>query len=430
MSQAGLSFEQAPPLGAPLRLFLIAPWFLIAAALAAIPLAGDWTANRWTPAALGLTHLLTLGFLGTAMAGALLQMLPVMIGSPLPKVRPVAWLAYLGLALGSPLLAAGLAFGLPALLDAGLIALSIAWLPFLAAGAASLARAPALAAATRAGMRHAWLGLAVAVGLGLYLGGGLTGLWPLHRPIELTRLHAAWGLLGWVLMLIVGVAYHVVPMLQLTPPYPAGMTRWLTPLLFASLIVYSMLALLPGSPIVDLAAWLALGAPIAWFAFATLRIQNRRRRKLPDVTHDFWRLAMACLLLGLALAPMALFAPEPRHGQAQVTLGLAFILGFAVTVVAGMLYKIVPFLAWFHLQAQTQARAGTIPNMKEMIPDAAARRHLKLHATALLLILPAPWLPAWLSAPGLLLLAASGYALWRNLHRARRLFLQYGGRLG
>lgn len=430
MSQAGLSFEQAPPLGAPLRLFLIAPWFLIAAALFAIPLAGDWTVNRWTPAALGLTHLLTLGFLGTIMAGALLQMLPVMIGSPLPKVRPVAWLAFLGLALGSPSLAVGLAFGLPALLDAGLFALSIAWLPFLAASAISLIRAPALAAATRAGMRYAWIGLAVTVGLGFYLGGGLSGLWPLANMTEFTQLHAAWGLLGWVLMLIVGVAYHVVPMLQLTPPYPAGMTRWLTPLLLVSLIVYSALALLPDGPLVDLAVWLALGVPIAWFAFATLRIQARRRRKLPDVTLDFWRLAMACLLLAFVLAPAALYAPEPWRGQLQIALGLAFILGFAVSVVAGMLYKIVPFLAWFHLQAQTQARAGTIPNMKEMIPDAMARWHLRLHTTALLLLLPAPWLPAWLSAPGLLLLAASGYALWRNLHRARRLFLQYGGRLG
>lgn len=430
MSQAGLAFEQAPPLGAPLRLFLIAPWFLVIAALAAIPSAGDWTAGRWTPAALGLTHLLTLGFLDTVMAGALLQMLPVLIGSPLPQVRPVAWLAYGGLGLGSPLLAAGLALGRPPLLDAGLLALAVAWLPFLVAGALSLARAPAVAAATRAGMRHAWLGLALTVGLGLYLGGGLAGLWPLASPVEFTRLHAAWGLLGWLLMLVVGVAYQVVPMLQLTPPYPAPMTRWLASLLLALLAAYSAQTFLIEHATADLAGWLGFGAAIAWFAFATLRLQNRRRRRLPDTTLDFWRLAMACLWLAVLFAPLALFAPEPWRDPSQVVLGLVFIVGFAVSVVAGMLYKIVPFLAWFHLQAQTGARAGTIPNMKEMIPDAAARRHLKLHLAALLLVLPAPFLPAWLSAPGLLLLAASGYVLWRNLDQARRLFLQYGGRLG
>ena len=49
MSQpAGLSFEQAPPFSLPLRFFLTAPLFLLAAAIL-IVLSPDALASRWTP---------------------------------------------------------------------------------------------------------------------------------------------------------------------------------------------------------------------------------------------------------------------------------------------------------------------------------------------------------------------------------------------
>jgi len=78
--QAGLSFEQAPPFALPLRFFLTAPLFLLAAA-GLIVWAPEALASRWTPQALALTHALTLGFLAMVMLGALMQMLPVVAGA-------------------------------------------------------------------------------------------------------------------------------------------------------------------------------------------------------------------------------------------------------------------------------------------------------------------------------------------------------------
>ena len=109
---------------------------------------------------------------------------------------------------------------------------------------------------------------------------------------------------------------------------------------------------------------------------------------------------------------------------------MLFMLGFAASVVSGMLYKIVPFLAWFHLKTQTGAKVSAIPNMKEMIPDRLARLHFRLHLAALLLLLPAPFLPKSAAAPGLFLLAAGALRQELNLLHARRLFLRFGGRLG
>ena len=61
--QALLAFEQGPPVAVPARFFLTAPLYLV---LAGVLLAFEGQAvfaSRWTPAALALTHLLTLGFM-------------------------------------------------------------------------------------------------------------------------------------------------------------------------------------------------------------------------------------------------------------------------------------------------------------------------------------------------------------------------------
>jgi hypothetical protein len=114
----GLSLEQAPPFSVPLRFFLSAPLFLVAAGVGAA-LLPEWMVVPLSPATLALTHLATLGFLGMAMLGAMSQMLPVVAGVPLPCVRPIAWVSHLGLLLGTPLLSLGLYSGQAVLLTAG-----------------------------------------------------------------------------------------------------------------------------------------------------------------------------------------------------------------------------------------------------------------------------------------------------------------------
>lgn len=426
MTATGLAYDQAPPFGVPLGFFRLAPGFLLLAALLGLATAPQWLASRWSGAALAITHLLTLGYLGMVMLGALLQMLPVLLGMPLPAVRRLGQAGTLGLAAGTPLLSLGLWLGEPLLLHLAMPLLLVGTVPFLAGMAHVLLRARGLYWVAWP-MRQAWLGFLLTLALGLVLAGGLSGLWPLTDPVQLTARHLAWGLGGWVMLLIIGVAYQVVPMLQLTPNYPARMRHWLTWPLFISLLVY---ALWP-SPA---EAGIALLAPalIATLLFAafTLRLLRQRRRKIGDATLDFWRLGMLSLIVCVLAVPLLDWLPE----STQTSLGIAFLLGSAAAIVNGMLYKIVPFLAWFHLQAQTRAKAGTIPNMKEMVSDRAARLHFRLHLAACAALVMAPimpeaCMPTWVARAGAVLLAASALVLWRNLDLARGLFLQHGGRL-
>ena len=112
-----------------------------------------------------------------------------------------------------------------------------------------------------------------------------------------------------------------------------------------------------------------------------------------------------------------------------ILLGVLFLVGFAVSVVAGMLYKTVPLLAWFHLQAQLQAKAGTIPNMKQMIDQKNMRMQFRLHLAAFALLVAAVFWPNALHIPAGIVFALSALMLLGNLSTALRRYLQHGGRL-
>ena len=412
MIGSGLSLDQAPPFSVPLRFFLSAPLFLFAAGLGAA-LLPDWPLATALPATLALTHLVTLGFLGMAMLGAMSQMLPVLAGAPLPQARWVAGLSHPGLLLGTALLSLGLGLGRPPLILAGTALLGLGLLAFLAGVGISLVRARS--GDTTWAMRLAAVSLGVTLLLGLGLASWLGGLWQPEAPQVWLADHAFWGLIGWIGVLVMGSAWQVVPMLQLTPAYPRRLTRWL---LIAMALALPLATLMPEPwrwPGRGLAALTLLG-----FAVATLRLQGQRKRKLADVTLDFWRVGMlsliAAALLGLSL---------PRLAEAwRMLAGLVFLLGFAVSVVTGMLYKIVPFLAWFHLQARLGFSAGR-PSMRDYLPEARARGQFRLHLAALLCLFATPFLPS-LALPGGLLLAASAAWLGWNLSQALRLYRQAG----
>jgi hypothetical protein len=102
-------------------------------------------------------------------------------------------------------------------------------------------------------------------------------------------------------------------------------------------------------------------------------------------------------------------------------LGILLIVGFAGAVINGMLYKIVPFLAWFHLQAHLLGRAK-VPHMKLLLPDAPVRRQGRAYLAALLLLLAATVYPPLFIYPAALALGVTGAWLGVNLWRVWRIY--------
>lgn len=415
MSQpASLSLDQAPPILVPLRFFLSAPLFSVAAALLLLWQGPDMLLSRWHPALLGATHMLTLGFLGLTMMGAIMQMLPVVAGTP---VRHPLWAAgvihTLGIT-GIILLCSGLIMGSQALLRFSLPLLGISLLAFAALIIFTLRQAQAQNMTARA-MRLAALMLAATATLGLLLLSNHAYSWWLQIREPFTNLHLSWGLLGWVGILVIGVAFQVVPMFQLTPAYPSIMTRWLALVMFLLLLALSLSV---GIPALQIPLGVALAGGLATFAITTLRLQNQRKRKMPDVTLSFWRGGMFSLLLAIALWLGGQVFSLGENGKYELLLGLLMIVGFAMSLVNGMLYKIVPFLVWFHLQSRRKPGDPVAPNVRQILPEKRTRRQMWLHFAALTALLAMVLQPDIFFYPAALLFGASGLWLWLNMASA------------
>lgn len=420
MKIASLSTEQAPPISVPLRFFTAAPLFLLLAALILVSGADNPFANMRSPALLAATHCITLGFMAMVMLGAMQQILPVVIGCPMPASRLTAWLSFLPLIAGALLLPAGFMLGKPVLLSLAWPLLGLALATFIIASLISLACSPAYNA-TKTAILLSVIALGGAITLGMLLAHGYaTGL-PLPYA-KLSIAHIGLSLGGWVMLLIIGVSFQVVPMFQLTPNYPKWLANSLTPAVFIALLLSLLSLLLEPMP-----NWVAIIAQsLFWFlagsyAVATLWLQNKRRRRVADAALSFFRTGMVALLCAAPFALATLLFPDIDH---LATLSaLLFMLGFAMSLMHGMLYKIVPFLVWFHL-FRGGVKSG-VPNMKQIIPETWMWWHLRLHRSTLLAALFAPWwnAAAWLVAFGLLLQGMLlGYALITAISVYRRTF--------
>ncbi len=418
--QRVLSLEQSPPLRTVLRYFVATPLFALLAAALLVWQGPAALQSRWSPVTLALTHLFTLGALGMSMVGALIQILPVVAGVELARAKLMTPAVHGLLGAGTLALAGGflcaepwlfraaLAMLLPALLWLGASVTIALWQPH-AAGAAPMLGTVRLALAA----------LLVTLILAAMLGASFA--WPgLSMPLALPRatdLHAMWGVLGWGGLLVAGVAFQVVPMFQVTPLYPAGVHQQLGVAVFLLLAAAST-----GVPLARIALLLAY----AGFAGVTWWLLARRKSPAPDAMTLFWRMSMASLaaICVLWLVPADLAGP----GRA-LALGVLAIVGFLYSAVNGMLYKIVPFLVWRHLQERA-APGQRPPGVKLIIPDDRARAQFHAQAAALALLLAACWFPASLARPAGMALAVSALWLLWNLAGALRISARQAGSRG
>lgn len=412
-----LSFDQAPPISVPYRFFLVAPCFGVMAGILLAWSGGEALVSRWTPEVLALTHLIALGFMLQAMCGAVFQFIPVAVGGNVWRSTLVANTVQPLLVLAALLLVAGLLFSRPGLLSAAAPLFLLATGGFVAVVALALWQTPATGMTLWA-MRMAIGGLAVTVLLGALLAEALA--LGLSVPIvELADIHLAWGLAGWALMLLAGVSYYVVPMFQLTRPYPLWFTRWFGPLLLLLLLAWSSRLLIEDARW-SLAIALSLLVLVSAFAGMTLWLQYTRRRKIHDATSVGFSIANLSILAfaisgtGYLLYPE--LAADPRFA---VWLGVLAFAGVFVSVITGMMYKIVPFLNWLHLQ-RLGAPLSAVPNMNKMIPGEAMTGQLRLHVLAVALLLAAVWLPGLTRLAGVTLTVSFAWMGWNLAGAVRR----------
>ncbi|RLA02029.1 MAG: hypothetical protein DRQ45_05180 [Gammaproteobacteria bacterium] len=420
MRMSGLTLGSLPPISIPLQFFLTAPWFgILAALLLLFNGPGLWT-SHWNPALIGLTHLITLGFVTMTMLGALYQLLPVLSGEQIPGGRLLAQAVHLLLVAGVLCLSAGFVFGEHFLLGVAVVLLAVALVGFTVAIGSKLVTNIAGGDSIHA-MRLAVVALVVTIGLGFYRALGY--LYPLVSTWNLTMLHVSWALLGWILILVMGVSFQVIPMFQVTPDYPPWVSRFIPPLVFTCLLLLAFVQ----APLVVNGLVIVLGAAVLVYAGFSLRLTGQRKRKLMDVSVRFWQLGLSCLVLAVLLFWLIFLLPDiaavaQLSSRGMMLVAVLMIAGFACSIIMGMLQKIVSFLAFLHLQRHCGANIRAIrslPNMHGFISPARSLWLLRIHAVALAALLGAVMYDPLTGIAGLALLLDFGWLAFLMINATR-----------
>lgn len=400
-----LSIQESPPLRSVIGAFLIAPWFVVAAALVLLQGGARALADRYTPNLLAATHLVTIGFLLMTATAAMFQLLPVLSGRSVRGVSLLAPCIQGRFALGALVLAAAF-WSQQARLFMGAAVLlgSTAGMFLVPTG---LALWSPTTHKTILIMRYALVAFAVALGLGIIMavsyahGHAPAGFLSLMHPIfAFAALFILWA----------GVAWQVLPMFQRVQPwsYRAGLG---VSLALVGLAVAALWASAAAAPPGVLAALLlgVVGVTGLSAAFILNRLGRRGRHRRDAMTY-FWYLALTSLLGACFIAvPLVLgHVPSPRW---PLVFGALVILGAAASFVNGMLYKIVPFLIWLNLQRQL-GRTSWL--MQELVPERRMMIHFAIHLLALVALLAAiVWRPGTDLAA--ILWACAGATLGLNL---------------
>ncbi len=381
----GLSLLQAPPFIIVFGFFLTAIVFGTVASFLELYFSLNVALNLPI-----LVHLYTLGFALFSMFGALFQMLPVVAGAVIKNPKPKALLSYALLILGVPLLTFGFSKGVLLIPGALITYAGILYTSLLALFHLMKIR---VYTPTPKGFRFSLIFLMLGASLGLYTVLSYGGLVPYFE--KAIRIHFTLLLFGWIGLLIASVSFQVVEMFFVTEAYKRKFSMSF-PLLVSAGILLSLL---------DGLFVLPLSFIFLSYSLMTIKRLLKRRRKNPDYTLYFWYLSMAFLMVSLLLFPFLEFAFYPFLFSQFV---------FFSSMIMGMMYRIVPFLVWFHLSNEL---VKDVPLMSDVIPSKRIRMSFYLHAL-------------WVFAVGLSFLFKLGYAVASFIHIASFLLLLYNVLMG
>ena len=374
MELTGLSTDQAPPISAPLRFFLVAPLFAILAGLLIFGTDVHVLMNRFSSETIAITHSITIGFLGFIMLGALTQMLPVLAGVKVYKVEVLTIVSFTLLVIGIISMVFGLYFQKQMLTFLATVSLTLGFLmliiPMLIGITKVINFTPTIIAM---GVSLVFALISILIGSHLLASHALINITSTHYIFA--NIHSVWAIFGFAGILIIGVAFQVLPMFYVAPRFKQFCKKRVVVFISMGLILWVIVNIYDMPYEIVAKVWIGL---FFWAFVTTVWLKlNQRRRPISDVTIWYWRSSSVFLTIGIFAWVFNSFLDDEMIVPVSVLIGG----GFIISVMIGMLYKIIPFLVWFHLNAKGYMN---IPTMNEMIDKRYAKIQYFLYILSLI----------------------------------------------
>lgn len=379
----GLAMQGTPSLRLPGQHFAAALLFLCVGSAGLVWIAPELAAGLYlSPHVAGVTHCFTLGWLSMTIFGALYQLLPVALGVSIRSER-AGHVSFWTFAPGVALFATGVTTSSSLLRHVGVVFLTIGIVCLITNVALSLRQAPVrdvIWAAVAIGLTFLAVTLVLGVTLVHNLHTGFLHGWRVR--VLATHLHVA--LIGWVLMMIVGISHRLLPMFLLAHGTD---TKWTGRAL--TLLAMGVVALAVGIPaghmlvhvVLSRAGLILIEGGVVCFLIQVTRFYMARKRPRLDAGLRHAAVALAFLTLSAALAP-AVMAGGVGHQRLDTVYVMLGLLGGLTLYAVGQFYKIVPFLAWMS-RFRNDMGKKRVPTIADLYSPVVAHIDLALFTVAI-----------------------------------------------
>ena len=306
------------------------------------------------PRMVAVVHLVTLAWISGSILGAFYIVAPLALRMPLVVGR-ADWASYAAFVVGTTGMVTHFWIGEynGMVWSAALVIGAIGWLAFRTARA--LPAVP-VERGVKLHVALAFLNVAVAGSIGMWLGAGRVGFGADISPIAGALAHAHLAAIGWALMMVVGLAYRLLPMiLPAKPPPTRGLAR--------SAVLIQCGLLIVASSLLGAHRYLALGSLVIVLGLSvfarTVRgmVANRLPRPpaLPARDWSTWQVHGAMLWLAIAVGLGVTLSVIPA-GALHVTIGwvygVAGLVGGLAQIIAGMQGRLVPLYSYYRAMAR------------------------------------------------------------------------------
>ena len=333
----------------------------------------DFSGHYFNPHLLAITHMVALGWGTMIILGAGHQLVPVLIEGRLYS-NALAMASFTCGAAGIPLLVYGFYtfnMGWPARRGGELVFAAMVF--YLLNMGMSISRSKkenihALFVFTAV----TWLMLTGLVGLTLVYN-FTTQLLPADS-LHYLALHAHLGIVGWFLLMVMGVGSRLIPMFLISKYTDVKSLRLIYYLVNGALLFFTIQFLFSGpSELAYFPLAAVLTAVFLFIRYIREAYKLRLRKKADDpLKLTLLSVAMIAIPVLMLLFLIGLTGLTGHAERIALTYGFIIFFGWLTAIILGMTFKTLPFIVWnkvYHLRASS----GPNPGPKDLFSDRVFR---------------------------------------------------------
>ncbi len=194
-----------------------------------------------------------------------------------------------------------------------------------------------------------WLLIAELIGLLISLNFKFNFLSEIH--LHYLKIHATVGLIGWFLMLIIGVGSTLLPMFLISHELKESKLKFAYFLINGGLVTAVSNWFIWKNNVADYVMTISIVIGVLCFVSYIYDSYKKRLRKKLDVGMQYSMIAIAAIFMPFILIGFVLFnfKLESEFIYRIITLyGFSIIFGFITTLILGQTYKTLPFIVWLY----------------------------------------------------------------------------------